>query len=370
MLNGDVLTDIDLTRQLEQHERSGARATLALHPVEDTAGYGVVPHATPTARSRVPREDRRGRPPDEINAGAYVLERAWSSDPAGRAVSFEREVFPALVGDGLYGYAADGLLDRHRDARALPRGHLGPARGPRRAPTLAAARRPGSLVDERRRAEVADERRVRRRRARSCSARALPGRRRRVPRCRESVLLEGCVGRRRAPRVERASILARRRRGRPARRSTTPWSSARRVAGASLSETVAGSSRRRAMLDDVLAQPDQLGDALWRVESAGIRPPTGRRLVVCGMGGSAIGGDLAAAALGDRATPADRRPSAATRSEPGRRRSARSCAPATRATPRRRSPASRPPARPAPGGRRSPPAARWPSWRARGGRAR
>jgi glucose/mannose-6-phosphate isomerase len=57
------------------------------------------------------------------------------------------------------------------------------------------------------------------------------------------------------------------------------------------------------MLGDVLAQPLQLGDALWRTQSAGIRPrdlPGG--LVVCGMGGSAIGGDLAAAALGDRAT--------------------------------------------------------------------
>jgi glucose/mannose-6-phosphate isomerase len=57
------------------------------------------------------------------------------------------------------------------------------------------------------------------------------------------------------------------------------------------------------MLGDVLAQPIQLGDALWRAQSAGI--PTIDRpggLVVCGMGGSAIGGDLAVAALGDRAT--------------------------------------------------------------------
>ncbi|MEA2406253.1 MAG: glucose/mannose-6-phosphate isomerase [Thermoleophilaceae bacterium] len=60
---------------------------------------------------------------------------------------------------------------------------------------------------------------------------------------------------------------------------------------------------REGMLGEVLAQPLQLGDALWRAESAGIRPrdlPGG--LVVCGMGGSAIGGDLALAALGDRAT--------------------------------------------------------------------
>jgi glucose/mannose-6-phosphate isomerase len=60
---------------------------------------------------------------------------------------------------------------------------------------------------------------------------------------------------------------------------------------------------RGGMLGDVLAQPLQLGDALWRAQSAGIRPrdlPGG--LVACGMGGSAIGGDLAVAALGDRAT--------------------------------------------------------------------
>src|SRR3712207_4969993 len=35
MLNGDVLTDIDLTAQMEQHERTGAKGTLALIPVED-----------------------------------------------------------------------------------------------------------------------------------------------------------------------------------------------------------------------------------------------------------------------------------------------------------------------------------------------
>ena len=57
------------------------------------------------------------------------------------------------------------------------------------------------------------------------------------------------------------------------------------------------------MLDDVLAQSQQLGDALWRTQSAGIRPrDQSGGLVVCGMGGSAIGGDLAKAALGDRAT--------------------------------------------------------------------
>jgi glucose/mannose-6-phosphate isomerase len=61
------------------------------------------------------------------------------------------------------------------------------------------------------------------------------------------------------------------------------------------------------MIEDVLAQPHQIGDALWRVEAAGIpaREFAGG-LVICGMGGSAVGGDLAAAAIGNRATNAIR----------------------------------------------------------------
>jgi glucose/mannose-6-phosphate isomerase len=56
------------------------------------------------------------------------------------------------------------------------------------------------------------------------------------------------------------------------------------------------------MLDDVLAIPDHLRDALWRVESAQLKPVDSDGLLVCGMGGSAIGSDLAGAALGDRLT--------------------------------------------------------------------
>jgi glucose/mannose-6-phosphate isomerase len=53
-------------------------------------------------------------------------------------------------------------------------------------------------------------------------------------------------------------------------------------------------------LDAALSLPDFLRDALWRVGSAAIDPIDATGLIVCGMGGSAIGGDLAAAALGSR----------------------------------------------------------------------
>ncbi len=56
------------------------------------------------------------------------------------------------------------------------------------------------------------------------------------------------------------------------------------------------------MLDEILAIPEHLRDALWRVESARLESADSAGLMICGMGGSAIGGDLATAVLGDRLT--------------------------------------------------------------------
>lgn len=52
------------------------------------------------------------------------------------------------------------------------------------------------------------------------------------------------------------------------------------------------------LLSDILAIPDHIDDALWRAQSAQLEPEDARRLVVCGMGGSAIGADLASALIG------------------------------------------------------------------------
>jgi mannose-1-phosphate guanylyltransferase len=107
-LNGDVLTDLDLTALLRVHEERGARATIGLHPVEDASAYGLV------------RRDEGGevleflektgeRAPGEVNAGMYALERSvLDLVPPGENVSIERDVFPRLVGDGLHGIRLDG----------------------------------------------------------------------------------------------------------------------------------------------------------------------------------------------------------------------------------------------------------------------
>src|SRR5690348_12439872 len=111
MLNGDVLTDIDLTAELAQHEQTGALATLALIGVEDPSAYGLVPlHSDNSVREFIEKPGAEQTETDLINAGAYIIERSVLDDmaPAGTNISIEREVFPTLVGRGLYGYPADG----------------------------------------------------------------------------------------------------------------------------------------------------------------------------------------------------------------------------------------------------------------------
>ncbi|HEX2359295.1 MAG TPA: NDP-sugar synthase [Solirubrobacterales bacterium] len=122
VLNGDVLCDLDLTAQIEQHERTGAIATLALHPVDDLSAYGLVRRASDgEITDFLEKPDPAEIDTDEINAGAYVLERAvLDLIPPDREVSIEREVFPKLVGNGLYGRRLEGYwIDIGRPDRYL-----------------------------------------------------------------------------------------------------------------------------------------------------------------------------------------------------------------------------------------------------------
>jgi mannose-1-phosphate guanylyltransferase len=125
-LNGDVLTDLDLTALLRAHANpgsavplhgdarqgnsgtGGARATIALHPVSDSSAYGLV--RTGVTGEVLDFTEKTGEAvPGEINAGMYVLERSvLNLIPPGEEVSIERDVFPRLVGKGLHGLRLDG----------------------------------------------------------------------------------------------------------------------------------------------------------------------------------------------------------------------------------------------------------------------
>jgi mannose-1-phosphate guanylyltransferase len=111
MLNGDVLTDFDITAQLRQHEETGARATLSLVGVEDPSAYGLV-RLNPDHSVRGFLEKPKPEEIDTnlINAGIYILHHDVLDGmaPAGTNISIERDLFPTLVGEGLYGYESTG----------------------------------------------------------------------------------------------------------------------------------------------------------------------------------------------------------------------------------------------------------------------
>jgi mannose-1-phosphate guanylyltransferase len=110
VLNGDSLTDLDLTALQRQHEETGAVLTLGLYPVDDPTSFGLVRRDDDgVVLGFLEKPDPDMIDTDEVSAGAYVIEhQVIDLIPPGRAVSIEREVFPRLVGQGLYGRRLEG----------------------------------------------------------------------------------------------------------------------------------------------------------------------------------------------------------------------------------------------------------------------
>jgi mannose-1-phosphate guanylyltransferase len=106
VLNGDVVSDHDISKQIAEHLRVGAAVTLHLTVVDDARPFGCVPTA-PDGRVEAFVEKSPDPPTNQINAGCYVFRRSVIDGiPSGRAVSVERETFPELLaaGERLQGY--------------------------------------------------------------------------------------------------------------------------------------------------------------------------------------------------------------------------------------------------------------------------
>jgi mannose-1-phosphate guanylyltransferase len=108
-VNGDILTDLDLTAMRAFHREHAAAATIALHRVEDARAFGLV-QTDPGGRVIEFREKPREAIPGDINAGTYLLDpaalAAWTP---GDVVSIERSIFPALIAGGakVFGFLSD-----------------------------------------------------------------------------------------------------------------------------------------------------------------------------------------------------------------------------------------------------------------------
>jgi mannose-1-phosphate guanylyltransferase len=109
VLNGDILTDLDLSALVVHHRETGASATLTVSPEEDARPYGLV-LLDGEGRVREFKEKPDEAIPGLVNAGTYVLEpHVLQGVPSERAVSIEREVFPGLIASGasVQGFVSD-----------------------------------------------------------------------------------------------------------------------------------------------------------------------------------------------------------------------------------------------------------------------
>ncbi len=101
VVNGDVLTDLDVSELWEFHRGHGGEGTIALTPVDDPSRFGVVPiDGEGRVIEFVEKPPAGTAPSNWVNAGTYVLEpTVLDRIDDGRRVSIERETFPALADD-------------------------------------------------------------------------------------------------------------------------------------------------------------------------------------------------------------------------------------------------------------------------------
>lgn len=110
VVNGDILTDLDVSQLVAFHRAHDAEATIHLIGVPDPSAFGVVAIDEDGRVERFVEKPAPGTAPSNlINAGTYVLEPSvLQRIPLGRKVSIERATFPAIAADnGLFAMATD-----------------------------------------------------------------------------------------------------------------------------------------------------------------------------------------------------------------------------------------------------------------------
>lgn len=126
--NGDILTDLDISALVSYHDEKKATVTITLTPVEDPTAYGLVP-LEPDGRIKEflekPSWDQVVT--NLINAGTYVIDpKVFKQVPPNQNFSFERELFPKLLSQGvpMYGFPSDCYwLDLGTPAKYLKAHH-------------------------------------------------------------------------------------------------------------------------------------------------------------------------------------------------------------------------------------------------------
>lgn len=110
VMNGDSYCAVDFDRLVGQHQACNAVATIVTTSVENQFRYGSVMIGPQDVIVRfVEKAEANGS--RYINGGIYVLTQAvLDLIPSGKSCSIEKDVFPSLVGHGLYAFKTSGVF--------------------------------------------------------------------------------------------------------------------------------------------------------------------------------------------------------------------------------------------------------------------
>ncbi len=113
VMNGDIITDLNLTKMLRFHRQKKSRATIALTPVNNPSAYGVVETerggAVKSFLEKPSPEEVAGRTLN-INAGVYLVEPGMLNlMEDGKVYSIERDIFPQFIGAGFFGFVSRNI---------------------------------------------------------------------------------------------------------------------------------------------------------------------------------------------------------------------------------------------------------------------
>ena len=109
VFNGDVVSSLDVSSAISFHRSMNATATISAWEVDDTEAYGVLRIDAEDRITGFVEKPKKGEAVSRlINAGTYVMNRHVFDFMNGSSFSLEREVFPALCSDRIFGYRFHG----------------------------------------------------------------------------------------------------------------------------------------------------------------------------------------------------------------------------------------------------------------------
>lgn len=111
VFNGDILTDINLSKMIAYHREKKALVTIALTEVEDPTAFGLVlTDREGRVKSFIEKPSWEMVTTRHINAGTYIVDpRIFEQVPRNEPYSFERQLYPQLLQqrEPVYGYLSD-----------------------------------------------------------------------------------------------------------------------------------------------------------------------------------------------------------------------------------------------------------------------